>query len=418
MRVITAEQAQEASLTPVDLELGFPDATDGTRMLQDWFAAARSRGATRVGQIAVYVVQPRGDDTRGSRERHKEGPPPSRRLSKDQAARAPLSGAFDGLLPRTNAPGAHSAWPLYGRTGGAGRRQFLRRRDFWSDALRGELPRPELPRPELPPELRRELLRRAAHFKQPAPAENRMAGMGTKESPTTAAQTAVEAMCAPLREQYERARALLDSAATGTVRTRHEVGCIVARIKHDEQRYGQQAVGRLAAALRRDETSLYRYAAVAECWDATEFVELSERRDALGRPLSWSHWVQLSAIADERARRALLERALRDGLSVRAIRVLAEGRGRPRAAATDALLRVHARSAQRSVTQWAALDAALTERRPTVPCPALDSAIEVQRRVVASATRLLERMQAARAPRCGLTYQRERGPWIAGGRGG
>jgi hypothetical protein len=61
MRVITAEQADSAGLTAVDLELPYPDATDGTRMLQDWFAAARKRGASRVGQIAVYVVQPHGD---------------------------------------------------------------------------------------------------------------------------------------------------------------------------------------------------------------------------------------------------------------------------------------------------------------------------------------------------------------------
>jgi hypothetical protein len=56
MRVITSSKAQEDGLTPVALDLPFPDATDGTRMLEDWIAAARGRGATRVGDIALYVV--------------------------------------------------------------------------------------------------------------------------------------------------------------------------------------------------------------------------------------------------------------------------------------------------------------------------------------------------------------------------
>jgi hypothetical protein len=63
MRVITADKAAEDGLTSVDLELPFPDATDGTRMLEDWIAAARRRGATRIGDLTLYVVKPRDADT-------------------------------------------------------------------------------------------------------------------------------------------------------------------------------------------------------------------------------------------------------------------------------------------------------------------------------------------------------------------
>jgi hypothetical protein len=240
--------------------------------------------------------------------------------------------------------------------------------------------------------------------------------MDTKGTRERAVQDAIEAMPAPLREQYERARALLDDATAATVRTRREVGAIVAQIKRDEQRYGQQAVAKLAAALGRDETSLYRYAGVAECWDATLFATLSDRRDARGRPLSWSHWVELSAVTDVRARSALLEQALREALNVRAIRALADRAAVPRAAATDALLRVHTRRAQRSVAQWATLDQALNERRPAIPRAVLESAIEAQSCLVASATRLLERLKAARESRRAAP-DLGRGPWIAGGRG-
>jgi hypothetical protein len=61
MRVITAEQAADAGLAASDLKLTFPDASDGTTMLTDWIAAARARGASRVGDIALYVVKPHDD---------------------------------------------------------------------------------------------------------------------------------------------------------------------------------------------------------------------------------------------------------------------------------------------------------------------------------------------------------------------
>jgi hypothetical protein len=61
MRVITAKQAEEDGLATTDLTLPFPDASDGTSMLKDWIAAARRRGASRVGEIALYVVKPHED---------------------------------------------------------------------------------------------------------------------------------------------------------------------------------------------------------------------------------------------------------------------------------------------------------------------------------------------------------------------
>jgi hypothetical protein len=62
IRVITPEQAAQAGLTPVDLDIPFAEEADGTHMLEGWVGAARSRGATRVGDLVVYVVKPHGDD--------------------------------------------------------------------------------------------------------------------------------------------------------------------------------------------------------------------------------------------------------------------------------------------------------------------------------------------------------------------
>jgi hypothetical protein len=224
-------------------------------------------------------------------------------------------------------------------------------------------------------------------------------------------------MTAPLRERYERARTLLENATTLTVQARYEIGGIVAQIRRDQSRYGQQAVALLAAALGRDETSLYRYAAVTRCWEPSVFASLSERRNVLRQPLSWSHWMQLAAVPDRRLRGLLVERALTEGLTVRAIRALVESRARTTHRSADALLRIHSQRAQRSVRLWAALELALRSRIADAgDSPWIENAIEAQRQVIAAATRLLAHLQAARgAGRVPLAESR--GPWIAGGRG-
>ena len=129
-------------------------------------------------------------------------------------------------------------------------------------------------------------------------------------------------------------------------RTRYAIGATIAEIKSRPGQYGSGSVAVVAAALREDVPSLYRHAAVAERWTAAEVDELLERRGPDGKGLSWSHLVTLGAVPGTAARAGLVERALAEGLSVRALHGLAN----PGAARTRSAARADATSRPRSAS--------------------------------------------------------------------
>jgi hypothetical protein len=167
--------------------------------------------------------------------------------------------------------------------------------------------------------------------------------MNIQPSPKVVVARAVKQMCPALREQYDSARRLLSSAASSDARARYRVGTIVAEIKKREDRYGTRAVTLLATALGRDETTLYRYATVAETWSESALADLLLKRMPCGEPLSWSHLLELAAIASPEHRERLIQEALNEGLSVRALAALGRGewtRGGHRAALPPSLSRL------------------------------------------------------------------------------
>jgi hypothetical protein len=184
---------------------------------------------------------------------------------------------------------------------------------------------------------------------------------------------------------------------------RYEVAVLLADAKRARDRFGPNAVGRLAASLHRAPGTLYREAAVAECWPPPVFGEHRGRRDARGRPLSWSHWVSLATVSDAGRRDALLARAWRDALSARALRALVGGAviSPKRDADLTMLLRAYARRSAGCARQATHVEQAILARRArdAIDPIVIDDAIDAQRQLVAAATSLLHRLEAARAPR-------------------
>jgi hypothetical protein len=149
--------------------------------------------------------------------------------------------------------------------------------------------------------------------------------MNMPNSPKAIIARAVRQMSPELRAQYDSLRRLLASATTNDVRARYRIGQVVAEIKTREDRYGARAVPLLAAALGRDETTLYRYASVAETWDEGALEELLLKRMPMGEPISWSHLLELATVRSPEARARLLNETLVRGLSVRALAAMARG---------------------------------------------------------------------------------------------
>ena len=114
---------------------------------------------------------------------------------------------------------------------------------------------------------------------------------------------------------------------------RYAIGAIVADIKARPELYGTSGVTRVASAVGEDVPSLYRHAAVAECWTEAGVRALLSRKGLNGRPLSWSHVVLLGNVASPPARRHLENKALDEGLSVRKLAELVAAASGPQVTA-------------------------------------------------------------------------------------
>jgi hypothetical protein len=127
-----------------------------------------------------------------------------------------------------------------------------------------------------------------------------------------------------LRAACSRLRELMSRANADEVRARYEAGQLIAEVKLGRDKYGQHAVGKLAAELGQDEQTLYRYANVAERWTPAELESMLSRKTESGISLSWSHLVILANVERPKDRGEMLERALAKNLSTRQLAAMTE----------------------------------------------------------------------------------------------
>jgi hypothetical protein len=113
----------------------------------------------------------------------------------------------------------------------------------------------------------------------------------------------------------ERLRELLPLRVDPLVR--YAIGAIVAAIKAEPDVYGKHGVTTVAEAIGEDVPSLYRHAAVAECWTEAGVRNLLGKKGRDGRSMSWSHVVLLGTVPSPVTRLSLAKQVLDRGLSVR-----------------------------------------------------------------------------------------------------
>jgi hypothetical protein len=129
---------------------------------------------------------------------------------------------------------------------------------------------------------------------------------GPSRLPSPSISRSLPALDGPLGFRCAEIRDLLAAATRHDVLTRHRVGALIAETKRAEHTYGTGALRILADALGWDETTLYRYAIVAECWTEGELTEILSRSPP-DRPLvTWSHLVVISSCASAFAGRHCL----------------------------------------------------------------------------------------------------------------
>ncbi len=120
----------------------------------------------------------------------------------------------------------------------------------------------------------------------------------------------------PVLEVVAGLQPLFEERAPGAA-TRYAIGQHIAAVKAQADQYGDGAVARVAAALREDEATLYRYARVAERWSPQAFAAIAARRMRNGRAPSGAHGVRLASRPSRAASDRALARVLEECMSVR-----------------------------------------------------------------------------------------------------
>jgi len=127
------------------------------------------------------------------------------------------------------------------------------------------------------------------------------------------------------RKAYEEIRGLLDGQEHETSVVWYEVGRIVMKTKA-APKYGKKAVAKIAKALGREESTLYDAGRVAEKWAPQRFAELANKRGKVrGNRLFWSHFVELAKDMKPKRRDSFIEDILREGWSVRDLKLAIKG---------------------------------------------------------------------------------------------
>ena len=119
-----------------------------------------------------------------------------------------------------------------------------------------------------------------------------------------------------LHESIEKVRTLLAETDEKDVVNRYEIAVRFCELR-DGGKYGKGVVPKVAAKLGLGEATVHDYANVAETWpDAKKFSKLAAKKGEHGRPLSWSHFVELTREENGTQRRSLMTKALKEGWSV------------------------------------------------------------------------------------------------------
>ena len=145
----------------------------------------------------------------------------------------------------------------------------------------------------------------------------------TPVHPNTQAPTidseAVDADGLPMAT-LEQLKTLYSQWNRGDIMGRHAIGLIVADLTEGPT-YGTGAVVNAARALGTSPSWLHDARKVAEAWDADDLAELLQAVDAgSGRPLSWSHLIELAEHPVAGERRDIALEASREHLNVQGLR--------------------------------------------------------------------------------------------------
>jgi hypothetical protein len=112
-------------------------------------------------------------------------------------------------------------------------------------------------------------------------------------------------------------RPMMNENSVHDATAKYLIGTEVAELKNAAGKYGKASVPRVARSLGCTRVLLDTYARVADAWTSEEFTALTDRKNAKGVSLTFTHYIAISNLDTKEARAELLEDALKNSLTTR-----------------------------------------------------------------------------------------------------
>lgn len=133
-------------------------------------------------------------------------------------------------------------------------------------------------------------------------------------------KSSIQAMNPALRKVFHQLEETRRKAIDSYVMYRYEVGEACQMVQDDHRKYGAEAISKIMVAIGEERSSVYNLIAFARSWTRPELEKILKMRTADGKMLEWCHFIELMRISDPAERKALVQRILKESLTVRQLK--------------------------------------------------------------------------------------------------
>lgn len=134
-------------------------------------------------------------------------------------------------------------------------------------------------------------------------------------------EEAIATMSPALRKEYDEIMDEMQKHSAKNILYFHRLGVRASRIQQNpENKYGDAALPKLAAATSNNVSDLYRSLEFSQLYDLDELKEILDKSKSNNTILHWGHFVELIPIDDAQQRGILLDATITNKLSIRGLR--------------------------------------------------------------------------------------------------
>lgn len=128
-----------------------------------------------------------------------------------------------------------------------------------------------------------------------------------------------------LKAEFKKMQEETDAHRKGSLLYCHKIGARFSKLEAGVTKYGEDAVGKVAVALDLSKSTVHRMVAFSTQYTLKEIQEYADRKMANGKPITWTHFVELMPITDADKRKKVIEQIFSKSLTIEKLNKLLDG---------------------------------------------------------------------------------------------